>query len=213
MLAFVGRWIETPAGETVPYGDLQVPREHFMSWDQIREVADSKLVEIASHSHDLHHGEPANPQGNTQPAMTRRRYDQATGQYETDKAYRQRLAEDFTRNSILFEERLGHRPRVMVWPYGEYNGLARELATEQGMELTLTLKSGVNQPDNLANVRRDLILYDPGLADFVWTLRHPTDPNPPQRVVHADLDYVFDPDPAQQKKISAGCWNGSRPWV
>ena len=200
VLALVGRWIETPAGETVPYGDLQVPREHFMSWDQIREVADSKLVEIASHSFDLHHGEPANPQGNTQPAMTTRRYDQVTSRYETDEGYRQRLAEDFARNADLFEKRLGRRPRVMVWPYGEYNGLSRELAAERGMEIALTLESGANQLDNLANLRRDLILNDPGLADFVWTLRHPTDANPPQRVVHADLDYVYDPDPAQQEK-------------
>lgn len=199
VLALVGRWIETPSGQTVPYGDRQVPREHFMSWEEIREVAESKLVEIASHSYDLHHGEPANPQGNTQPAMTTRRYDQAAGGYETDEAYRQRLAEDFARNTALFEKRLGRLPRVMVWPYGEYNDLARELAAEQGMEITLTLESGDNQTDNLARVRRDLILNDPSLANFVWTLRHPTDPNPPQRVVHADLDYVFDPDPAQQE--------------
>lgn len=199
VLALVGRWIETPAGETVPYGDLQVPREHFMSWEEIREVADSKLVEIASHSYDLHHGELANPQGNTQPAMTTRHYDQASGRYETDAAYRQRLAEDFTRNTELFQERLGRRPRVMVWPYGEYNGLSRELAAEQGMKITLTLEGGVNHLENLSGVRRDLILNDPGLANFVWTLRHPTDPNPPQRVVHADLDYVFDPDPVQQE--------------
>jgi len=199
VLALVGRWIETPAGETVPYGDQQVPREHFMSWEEIREVADSELVEVASHSYDLHHGEPANPQGNTQPAMTTYRYDSASGRYETDEAYRQRLAEDFARNADLFKERLGRRPRVMVWPYGEYNGLAQELASERGMEVALTLESGDNQPENLASVRRDLVLYDPGLGDFVWTLRHPTDSNPPQRVVHADLDYVYDPDPVQQE--------------
>src|SRR5450830_621288 len=62
--ALVGSWLEVASGKTVQYGDEQVPREHFLSAQQIKELADSGLVEFASHSYDLHHGILANPQGN-----------------------------------------------------------------------------------------------------------------------------------------------------
>ena len=43
-------------------------QKKFMTWDQIKEVADSGLVTIASHSDNLHHFVNANPQGNIEPA-------------------------------------------------------------------------------------------------------------------------------------------------
>lgn len=200
VLALVGSWLEVPVGAQVAYGDTLVPRERFMSWEQIREVAASGLVEIASHSFDLHRGVPANPQGNTQPAMTTRIYDAASGSYETDDAYSQRLRADFAQNAALLKERLGQAPRVMVWPYGEYNRRAQELAAQVGMPISLTLDVGENDPRELGAVRRVLILDNPPLADFVWQMHNPQWQRPrPIRVVHVDLDYVYDPDPAQQE--------------
>ncbi|MDO3378868.1 poly-beta-1,6-N-acetyl-D-glucosamine N-deacetylase PgaB [Geoalkalibacter halelectricus] len=201
VVAPVGRWVDAEAGSLVAYGDTLVPRERFMTWEQLREVAASGLVEVASHSFDLHYGIQANPQGNEQPAMIARYYDAATGSYETDAAYESRLRADFERNSALFEQHLGMRPRVMVWPYGAYNRTAQALAREQGMDIALTLETGANRPsENLGAVRRILLLNDPSLRDFVWHLHNPLwERQAPVRVVHADLDYIYDPDPAQQE--------------
>lgn len=200
VLALVGSWLEVPPGGQVAYGDRQVSRERFMTWEQIREVATSNLVELASHSYDMHKGVPANPQGNEQPAMTTRRYSAASGEYESDAAYAARLQEDFARNSALFEKNLGVRPQVMTWPYGAYNRPAQTLAAEHGMPITLNLEVGANDSGDLSAVRRVLILNNPSLADFVWQMRHPLWERPrPIRVVHIDLDYVYDPDPVQQE--------------
>ena len=62
--ALVGTWMEGRRDGTVQYGDRSVPRSHFVSWAEAREMQASGLVEFASHSWDLHRGVQANPQGN-----------------------------------------------------------------------------------------------------------------------------------------------------
>jgi biofilm PGA synthesis lipoprotein PgaB len=50
ILAPVGAWMDTPAGHPVDFGGLPTPRERFLTWPQIREIAESGLVEIGAHS-------------------------------------------------------------------------------------------------------------------------------------------------------------------
>jgi biofilm PGA synthesis lipoprotein PgaB len=200
VLALVGSWMESKPGTDVRYGDATAPRDAFMSWDQVREVAASGLVEIAAHSEELHAGTPANPQGNTQPAAATRRYDAATGRYESDAAYERRLAADVTAVSALIERRTGRRPRVMVWPYGEHNGTALSIARERGgMPVTLTLADAPASVADLAALPRHLVSADPDLDRFVQEI-HRLGEGRPQRVMQVDLDYVYDPDPAQQER-------------
>ncbi len=201
VLALVGSWLDAPGGGTVQYGDQPVAREHFLDWEQLREIVASGLVEIASHSYDLHRGVPANPQGNQQPATTARIYDAAHGRYEDEAAYRQRLQADFSANVECLKSRLGVAPRVMVWPYGEYNGIAVELARAAGMSLSLSLGGAINERIDGPVIDRMLILGNPDLADFVWQMRNLQPPRPaPRRVLHVDLDYVYDADPQQQER-------------
>jgi len=42
---------------------MKVNRDEFLTWDQVREIAASGLVEIASHTYGEHHGSLADPQG------------------------------------------------------------------------------------------------------------------------------------------------------
>ena len=48
VLAPVTRWVDAPAGEPVPYGDELKPRSHFLTWQELADIADSGLVELAS---------------------------------------------------------------------------------------------------------------------------------------------------------------------
>jgi biofilm PGA synthesis lipoprotein PgaB len=199
VLALVGSWLEVPAGQTVPWGDDGLPRENFLTWDQIREVANSGLVEIASHSYDLHHGILGNPQGNEQPALATRSYDPKTGKYENAEAYRKRVRKDLATNSKLIERETGKRPRVMVWPYGAYNGAAIDIAREVGMPIAMTLDTAVNRPSgDLSVIGRLLLMQDPPLDSFVDMMRNPV-PDPILRTVRVDLDAIYDPDPEKQQ--------------
>lgn len=200
VLAVVGSWLETPAGKPVMYGTDPVSRDYFLSWQQIREMVNSGYVEVASHSYDLHHGVLANPQGNTQPAAISLRYDAKTGRYESGKQYHQRIRRDLQRNSDLIARRIGQRPRAMVWPYGAYNRVTIDIARDLGMPVTMSLEADKANINNLGSVGRLLIGHGTTLTDFVWQVKNHIKPRiKPIRVVHLDLDYVYDPDPRQQE--------------
>ena len=54
-------WLDTGPREMVRYGDLDVPRSNFISWDEAREMQASGWIEFASHSHALHGTVIGNP--------------------------------------------------------------------------------------------------------------------------------------------------------
>jgi len=205
VIAIVGEWIETPPGAQVAFGDNLLARDQFANWDDIRAMVASGLVEVASHSHDMHKGIQANPQGNSMPAAISRTYWPQKASYESDLEYAARIKSDLRRNSNLIERELHRRPRAMVWPYGSYNLATTKWAAEAGMPITMNLESGPNTPtDSLARMRRSLVSFDTRLADLIKLLREPAGYTgvkaPLERIIHVDLDYVYDADPERQEQ-------------
>jgi len=202
LVGVVGKWIDHPA-QTAPglYGEQgTVASAQFPTWSQMREMADSGLVEIASHSYDLHRGVLGNPQGNHLPAATTRTYDAATGSYEDDASWQTRVHADLAQNSARIEQETGRRPRVMVWPYGAYNGELLRIANQLGMTVALTLDDGINTPlVPLAAMQRSLLRHNPALVDFAFEARGPLRPDP-VRVIQVHLDTIHDADSAQQER-------------
>ncbi|HYB10089.1 MAG TPA: poly-beta-1,6-N-acetyl-D-glucosamine N-deacetylase PgaB [Alphaproteobacteria bacterium] len=201
VLGLVHSWMAGAPKSEVEYGSsmAMMPRSFFMTWDQVREVQRSGLVEIASHSNNLHLGIPANPQGNLEPAAVTRRYDSSRGSYETESAYEDRIKADAAGISGEIFRQTGKQPRAMIWPYGEHSELAISIYGSAGMPITMNLIDGVGALDKLQDTPRHLVKDDPQLADFVADMHHLVH-HGPTRVVHVDLDYVYDPDPAQQDK-------------
>lgn len=178
VIALVGKWMDVPDDQMVDYDGQPVPRSKFLTWAQVREMQASGLIEVASHSYDLHHGILANPQGNTQPATTTRLY--ADGRYENDAAYLARLRTDL-RDSI--SQHTGKAPRIIVWPYGRSNLTAQEIAAELGMPIGLTLVDGFNDATTPKAVwKRQLIENSPSLQAFAEMLRVTWAPNPGRSV-------------------------------
>ncbi|WP_114637079.1 polysaccharide deacetylase family protein [Polynucleobacter necessarius] len=99
ILAIVGSWLDVPENGTVFYAGKQVPRSKFLSLNELNELAKSGLVEIASHTCDLHHGVIGNAQGNDMPALTTFEYNQKTQQYETEEHYLNRIRSDLNKNN------------------------------------------------------------------------------------------------------------------
>jgi biofilm PGA synthesis lipoprotein PgaB len=199
----VGSWLE--AKGTVDFDGKQLARSRLVSWAELREMSQSGLVEVGSHSFDLHRGVLGNPQGNQEPATTTRQWDPAAGRYEDEAAYRARLRADLGRSVELIRRNVGRPPRVIAWPYGRYNRPAREIAEKLGMGIGLTLDDGANlRSTPLWGLRR--ILVERGMK--LWDLereignrnRNLSDADRPQKIAHVDLDSIYDPDPAQQEK-------------
>ena len=204
VVAVVGRWLE-PSGGMVPFGDGSIERDRLLSWEQLRTMQRSGLVEVASHSYDLHHGISGNPQLNSMPAATTRAYSPGQG-YESEAAYRLRLKTDLQANSDLIARQLGGRPRVIAWPYGRYNNTAAAVATALGMPVGLTLDDGANTAAvPTTALRRVLMAGDmgatQGLAKELQIRRQDLgDTSRAAKVMHVDLDNIDDPDPAQVER-------------
>ncbi len=192
--ALKGGWVAGAPGTLVSYGEAMVPREKFVSWDQVREMARSGWVEFASHSNELHRGLPGNPQGNSMPAAVTRLY--ANGAYEDDAAHRRRLTEDLARSHALLAREIGTPPRAVVWPFGRYSQDAIEAAKAAGFRFALTLDP---EPANAAApmaLARYLPTFDPKLAEVERNLRFtPTLPSA-QRFVCLDPAAVWTGDAA-----------------
>lgn len=196
LLAPVGVWMDTPADKPVDFGGSPEARDRFLTWDQIREISRSGLVEIAAHTDASHYGALANPQGNTEPAAAIRAYDAQTRQYETEAQFNARMGRDVAAITEKIRRVTGHAPRVWVWPYGAEGGSTLRIAGEQGYQLALTLEDGAGRLGRLMSTPRLLLSSDPALKPFANSVVG-MEANPFMRVAHVDLDYVYDPDPAQ----------------
>lgn len=205
VMGIVTAWIDAPPDAPIRISDrIEMPRDYFMSWDEVQKVGQSNLVELACHTHNLHHGAVANPQGNELPATTSHLYLQSEKRYETDAEFEARVHDDLQTCVRQIRERTGIVARSMVWPYGAENQPVRKISTSLGMDIQFSLDAGPNTPDvPLDRLRRILMMYDVDIGGFERSMREPAtnrgDVDVPERVVQVDLDQVYDPDPARQE--------------
>lgn len=205
VIAVVGSWADLSRGEKVDYDYRNFTRDDFASWEELREMDRSGLVEIASHSWGLHQGVTADPQGNLIPAVLTHAYYAQTKQYETDAQYSSRIQADLTRSVKEIESNIGHAPRAIMWPYGAYTQPAEAIAKSLGLSVTFTLNLPVTFPNKrfgitgLAAIPRLVMVSNPSPGELDWSVRH-QQLKSNVRAVQVDLDYVYDPNPAQQEK-------------
>ncbi|WP_223668861.1 poly-beta-1,6-N-acetyl-D-glucosamine N-deacetylase PgaB [Kangiella shandongensis] len=192
--AIVTSWIESD--KPVNYGSAVKTSSDFLTWAEIREMHQSGLIEIASHSHDMHRGVIANPQQNRQPAATSLIFSE--GQYESEEDYKTRVQTDLTYSYELIKKHTGVTPKAVVWPYGSYSELAWGIAKDIGYKESLVLEQGQNTLSS-EHIQRFLVSDNPGAADIEVAVE-PYSYKQPHRAVHVDLDYVYDPEPEQQHK-------------
>ncbi|WP_420991516.1 poly-beta-1,6-N-acetyl-D-glucosamine N-deacetylase PgaB [Cupriavidus sp. 30B13] len=205
LVAVVSSWTNASAQRPVRISHKSVmPSGYFMSWSNLREMAQSGLVEIASHTHDMHYGAVANPQGNELPAASTHLYLAALKRYETDAEYEGRVGADLKQSADLILANTGVKPRSMVWPYGMYNAVLIGASRKLGMHVHFTLDDGPNTPDvPLSKIRRLLVSYDWDAGIMLGQFRQQSayrgDSEPVERVVNVALDDVYDPDPERQE--------------
>lgn len=94
-------------------------------WENLREMAESGLVEVQNHSYQLHES--------TGGCLG---LQQRTG--ETDSDYHARLTADLLKAQNRIEEELGVRPTTLVYPFGAVSADTLATAKELGFACTLT---------------------------------------------------------------------------
>lgn len=205
VLAVVGSWLEPKEGQNIDFSGKQIQRNEMLSWSELKEMQDSGLVEIANHSYNLHRGILGNPQGNLESAAVTRLYNPQTARYEDDQHYQKRIFDDLKQNNQLLTAHGLKAPRVMVWPYGHYNMQTVNIAKLLGMSITISLNDGADSAkSSLGQLNRILVEGDMSITDLAQEIKDRQqnlgDNNRPQKIMHIDLDYIYDQDPAQQER-------------
>jgi biofilm PGA synthesis lipoprotein PgaB len=184
VLSVVTSWIDNP--ESSAYKG-----KSFMSWRQLRELSDSGLITIASHSSTLHTLIQANPSGNMEPAPSTFRYLSDQNRYETEDEFRQRIRSDLAKSIDTLKDVLGKRPIVLAWPYGSYNSIGIEEAKSLGFEMILTLDEGYSETARLERVQRHyLTAQRDWVGSFKDSLARGLRDNTRIRGVQIDLDLI-----------------------
>lgn len=192
VLSVVTGWID---GRQVP-SDY---RDRLLSWEQLRAVSRSPLVEILSHTDNLHYGILANPQGNLTPASITRRYDAVNRQYETEAAFRNRIRADLGYSAKRLRTELGMSPPGIVWPYGFYDQVLAEEATALGMRYQLTLAEEPARLEQYPRINRVLLRAAGTIAAFENALHFERSLRP-LRFIEVELDDMASRSAAEQEK-------------
>lgn len=200
LIALVGSWLQ--ATDKVDFDGHKIDRSKFLTQNEIKEMVASGLVEVGSHSYYLHRGILGNPQGNMEPATTTRQWFPDKAVYEDDKSYHERIYKDLKANNDFLQEYTGQKPRVMVWPYGDYNMEAKNIAESLHMPIGLTLDDGSNTINTpLWGLRRILVdqrMSPTNMELNMWERNNNyTDGGLTTKAMHIDLDYIYDPNPEQ----------------
>jgi biofilm PGA synthesis lipoprotein PgaB len=118
VFAIVGSWVEPPEGTSL--GDVAggPPRSRFVSWEELREMRRSGLVEIASHTYGLHTEVPGNVEGSRYPAAVARAFGKRGG-------YRTRVVPMVRPPSP--QPRFGDVLQLLASPYSRFVDLAGRL--------------------------------------------------------------------------------------
>ncbi|MFZ5800922.1 MAG: poly-beta-1,6-N-acetyl-D-glucosamine N-deacetylase PgaB [Candidatus Omnitrophota bacterium] len=191
VLSVITSWVDSPPK------DLRQP---LMNWEQLKEVAKSNLVEIATHTHQLHKAVAYNAAGNTSVASSSRIYDPKTKTYETDEEFARRIHDDLKISREILRKTLGIEPRGVTWPYGEYNQIGADEAKKLWFEVMLALDVRYRRPEDLLTIGRSLIIKNPSIREFIADLQRNFQDRVQLRVLHADLDLLYDDDPVQREK-------------
>lgn len=117
------------------------------TWDQLKEMADSGLVEIQNHSYDMH---------TTRQGASGAK--QRSG--ESDEAYRERITADINRAQDAFRNHMGTAPSTFTYPFGAVSKTTPGIIKELGFSATLTCRETVStvtrDPESLYGLGRFL---------------------------------------------------------
>lgn len=140
------------------------PNYSYLTWDEIKEMSASGLVEIQNHSYSMHSND-----------YSRRASMQNPG--ESIDQYRAALQEDVGLLQEKILETTGMLPTAFTYPFGAISQSSREILQDMGFRATLSCREGINfitrDPDSLYRLKR--ILRTPGKSseDFFRVIAPP----------------------------------------
>lgn len=113
-----------------------------LTFAQLREMMDSGLVEVGSHSYDSHGKVVTKADGSEEPALVSLAYDSESGEMETVEQYIERIREDIQHSVDVMTQYLGEAPAFFAYPYGRYTQELIDVVKDCGFPMAFTVKNG-----------------------------------------------------------------------
>jgi len=122
--------ISVIAKATDAHIDAEFPANAHMNYTQIQTMLDTGLVELASHTYDMH---------GSSPRLGIRKL-----RGESDENYLNKLSTDDInfKNSIF--KNLNLSPKAFTYPYGKYNNIAKQYLKNNGYNIAMTCDHDIN---------------------------------------------------------------------
>ena len=150
---------------TSTYKDTGHPTFPKFSYDQAREMSDSGVISIQSHTYDMHQTQKyeAGPARENILIMA--------GEKESD--YIAALRADHMRISGDIAAATGQPPFALAFPTGKYDTLSQAVMQSMGIRVTLSVEPGVNtiikgMPQSLLSLKRLIIIDE---TDIIFRLK------------------------------------------
>ena len=118
----------------VTYKDTNIPITPHFSYPEAIEMMDSGLIEIQSHTYDMHQSPELERCQNPRYAMV------PLGG-ETDEAFCQAIREDLTGYQQEFSSRTGRTMYALAYPKGQFSELTEQVVRELGYTITFTMNA------------------------------------------------------------------------
>lgn len=134
-----------------------------LSWSDMKEMADSGLVDIQSHTYALHEM-ITDASGNQVSALMN--YTTPSGARETETEHYQRIENDLVKSSRYIESHLGTKPDILSWPFGSYDQKAMKAAKKAGFPYMVSRVAYSNPVINVDEANRLVVFPDMDMNSF-----------------------------------------------
>ena len=170
----------------VPDGSIK----KMVTWEQLKEMKDSGLVEVAVHSYNLHRYAISNSYRDVDQITINGLYEPNQKRYETKKEYEDRIKTDLINGKDLFYQNMGYEPQIFVWPYGVYNQSIVDETKNAGYKYQLLLGNDIKVEDK-SLLSRYIITNNLSTKDILKYLNHDYKIN---NIVagQVDIDMIYD---------------------
>lgn len=181
---------------TIPPADI----EKMVTWEQLREMQASGLVEVASHTYNMHNFVVANHYGDRYQNVATIWW-QDDNKYETENDFNARITGDMLTGKSLFDKNMGYSSNILVWPFGVYTQYSVDSAKKSGYEYQLMLNDDVKLADKNC-LSRYIIYGNPSNEEMLNMLNH-TYKKKNMIAGQIDIDMIYDALPEQfERNIS-----------
>lgn len=147
-------------------GSYMGKEDRFLTWDMIREMSDSGLVDIESHTYDMH-----SYQEETDKKVPKMAYKYS---YESDEDYLERITDDLIKNNLMIEKYTGKKPVAISYPGGFWNENIQKACVESGILMGFVGANDNNfdmSNSSIYRIKRYNVYPDEDLNKFVEKIK------------------------------------------